>query len=454
MLSIAGAVACTDATAPARLKGPTLLAVQVESVTVGAQLQMTVSAPSAVEVTYSSGGDEPPLAIRGDLAAGAGTLDLTRLVSGRTYSFTARTVGADGTLGTPLGGTFITPPLPDDLGQVKFTASGAPTQPLIMLEVLGTAGFQGFVAVDTRGQVVWHWRTQGAPQGWTRRANGNFVLNDLGQGLYEVTPDGALVHELQFDFFGPTPHHDLIATPQNTLLFLSQDFRTPAGMPTIWGEAIYEWNPESGAIAKRWTAWDWFDPSTDWTARSTPLDWLHANSLAVGAHGNVILSLNWPSQVLSISPDWSRIEWRLGGKGSTFAVEAAAEFSGQHSVTMPSEGHVLMLDNGRARSDGREYSRVLELVLDTTAMTAKRGWDWQPAATVWAPYVGLTRRLPNGNTTVFFGLPAGTRGATGPVASYEVRPDGTIAWSMVVGNVTSVYRGAPMPSVGAERPAP
>jgi hypothetical protein len=454
VLLVTAAVGCSESTAPPAFPRATLLAVQVDSVSVDARLQVSVSAPSAVQVTYTSAPDLPLLEVRSDVSPADGSLALTRLVAGRVYSFTARAMAADGSLGPAHAGAFTTPPLPDDLRQVELSASGTPSQPLMMLEVVGTAGFNGFVAVDARGDVVWRWRTQGAPQGWTRRANGNFVLNDLGQGLFEVSPAGEVVRELDFDFFGPTPHHDVIATPQNTLLFISQDFRTPPGMPTIWGEAIYEWSPETGAITKRWTAWDWYDPARDWSDRSTPLDWLHGNSLAIGTHGNVLLSLNWLSQVVSISPDWKGIEWKLGGEGSSFAVDADAEFSGQHSVTMPADGRVLMFDNGRARSDGRQFSRALELVIDTAAHTARKAWEWQPATPMWAPYVGLTRRLANGNTTVFFGLPAGFRGATGPVASYEVQPNGGVAWSLVVGGVTSVYRGAPLETVGGERSIP
>lgn len=451
---LTAAAACSDAVAPAPSRGAALLSVQVESVSVGAVLEVSLAAPATVQVIYASGADEPPLQLRRDLTPDDGLVALTRLAPGRVYSFSARAVTTDGTLGPALFGTFTTPPLPDDLRPVQFTAAGTPSEPLVMLEVVGSAGFNGFVAVDARAQVVWRWRTRGAPQGWARRANGNYVLNDLGNGLYEVSPNGDLVHELDFDFFGPTPHHDVIVTPRNTVLFISQDFRTPPGRPTIWGEAIYEWSPESGLLARRWTAWDWYDPAKDWSDRSTPLDWLHGNSLAIGTHGNVLLSLNWLSQVISISPDWTRIEWKLGGSGSTFAVDSDAAFSGQHSVTMPAEGHVLMFDNGRARADGREFSRALEIVLDTVARTAKKHWEWQPATPIWAPYVGLARRLANGNTTVFFGLSAGLRGATGPVVSYEVRPDGGVAWSLTIGNVTSIYRGAPMESVGFEQPVP
>jgi hypothetical protein len=451
LLSIVAFSACMDATASVSVPTPPALrSVEVDSVTIGARLRVSVAAAALVRVTYSAGPDEPTLQMERALTSEDGAVVLERLLHGRTYGFSARAVSASGVEGPATAGSFTTPPLPDDLASEQFEATGSPSESLLMLDLIGKSGFTGFAAVDDRGQVVWYWRTVGPPQGWTRRANGNFVLNDLGNGLREISPNGDLVRRLDFDYFGPTPHHDLIATPQNTILFISQDFRTPAGSPTIWGDAIYEWTPESSALVKRWTAWDWFNPATDWSDVSTPLDWLHANSLALGPHGNILLSLNWLSQVVSIAPDWSHLEWRLGGNGSSFAIDSAAAFSGQHSVTMPLEGHVLMFDNGRERADGAQNSRALELVLDTVARTATKYWSFEPVVRAWAPYVGLARRLTNGNTTVFFGLPSGYRGATGPVASYEVQPDATVRWSLIIGNVTSVYRGVPMTSIAGE----
>jgi hypothetical protein len=451
ILLVAG---CSEFSAPRRAAPPLVLtSARVDTVSLGARLSIGVDATMAVRVRYWPDSASDTLMVQANVGPADDSVVLTRLRRGTTYRFSADAIAGDGADGRALSGSFSTPPPPPDLADLKFELTGAPTDSILMLSPHGTAGFTGFVAVDYTGAVVWYWRTTGAAGGWIRRANGDFVLIDLGYGLFEVTPDGELVRHLDNGTSGATPHHDLVATPQNTVLFISQDTRTVSGR-AINGEAIFEWAPESGQLTKRWTAWDWYDPSKDWSDVSSDADWLHANSLSLGPHGNIVLSLNWLSQVISIAPDWTRLEWRLGGETSTFTVDSAAAFSGQHAVSIPLEGHVLMFDNGRERPDGAKYSRALEIALDTVTHVAHRYWEFSPATPTFAPYLGYAERLQNGNTEVFFGLPAGPFGdqvATGPISAYEVRSDGTVAWRMSVTNASSVYRGQPLRSIAGER---
>jgi hypothetical protein len=449
------AAGCSEVSGPlARAAPPALASARVDSVSLGATLRVGVDHAANVRVRYWLDAAPDTLVIETSVGPASSVVVLTRLRRGATYRYSVDEIGGDGAEGPRLSGSFSTPPLPPDLADLRFEPTGTPTDSILMLSPRGTAGFHGFVAVDYTGAVVWYWRTAGSAQGWTRRANGNFVLNDLGFGLFEVTPGGDLVRRLDYGTSDATPHHDLVATSQNTILFISQDVRTVGGDRVIWGEAIFEWAPESGQVTMRWTAWDWYDPSRDWGDKSTDADWLHANSLSLGPHGNIVLSLNWLSQVISIAPDWAHLEWRLGGETSTFAVDSAAAFSGQHAVSIPREGHVLMFDNGRDRPDGTQYSRGLEVALDSVTHVAHMVWEFRPAASPFAPYLGYAARLPNGNTEVFFGLPDGPFAgdvATGPISAYEVRPDGTVTWRLDVGNASSVYRGEPFGSVGGER---
>src|SRR5688572_15403666 len=143
----------------------------------------------------------------------------------------------------------LRPPIepPPDLAAVTFTATGRPTAPYVLLEIRHDSGFQGFVAVDGHGRPVWFFRTEGGPVGATRRANGNFVFLDRARGLLEVTIEGQVVRELsQQQRPGRFIHHDVVATPQNTILFIAEDVQLWRGEP-LTGEAIWEWQPESGS---------------------------------------------------------------------------------------------------------------------------------------------------------------------------------------------------------------
>ncbi|CAN5859081.1 hypothetical protein BH11GEM1_BH11GEM1_24840 [soil metagenome] len=436
--------ACRDGTAPGVPLASIRSVVPDTTVNGDIRLEYALTTTSAIDIEYW---DTPThrLRLHRDAAPAKGSVALAQLRAGQQYQYSLTVTDGRGRTGDKRTGEFATPGLPDDLLQTTFTATGTATSRLTMLEL--NDAYQGFVAVDDVGRPVWRWRTHGAPQGFTRRANGNFVFNDVGSGLFEVTVDGGVVHELPpLPAGARVPHHDVIATPANTILFIAQETRG-----AITGDCIWEWNPETGEATQRFSVFDFYDPAVDWAARSLTYDWVHANSLALGDHGNVILSLNWLDQVISIAPDWQSIEWKAGGRASTFAFDAGVAFQGQHTASLLPDGHLLLFDNGRDRTGDQRYSRGLELALDRRAGTAHVVWAFRPTPDIYAPYVGATQRLANGNTLVFFGLPSGfSGGATGPLAGYEVRPDGAVAWSITVGNVKSVYRATPMTSIAGE----
>ena len=436
--------ACRDGTAPTQPL-PIIRSVVADTTSNGdIRLGYVLSGSSAIDIEYWNTPSHK-LLLHHDLPLAQGSVALPQLRAGEHYQYSLTVTDGRGRTGDKETGEFSTPGLPDDLLQTTITTTGTPTSPLTMLELNGA--FQGFVAVDADGRPVWRWRTHGAPQGFTRRANGNFVFNDAGSGLFEVTADGDIVHELRPLAAGTRiPHHDIIATAKNTILFIAQETRG-----AITGDCIWEWNPETDETVQRFSVFDFYDPAVDWGARSLAYDWVHANSLAIGDHGNVILSLNWLDQVISIAPDWKSIEWKAGGRASSFVFDAGAAFQGQHAASLLANGHLLLFDNGRDRTGDQRYSRGLELALDQRAGTAHAVWAFRPSPDIYAPYVGLARRLASGNTLVFFGLPSGfSGGATGPVAGYEVRPDGVLAWSITVDNVKSVYRATPMTSIAGE----
>lgn len=331
--------------------------------------------------------------------------------------------------------------LPPDLAAVTFTAQGRPTAPYTMLELRQTGGFSGFVAVDRAARPVWFFRTQGTAFGFTRRRNGNFVFLDAQRGLVEVSRTGEVVRELAQEARpGRRMHHDVTITPRNTVLFLAEDWRTWEGAP-LNGEALWEWDPEAGTVVRRWSSHAHLDPRLDWGARSIRDDWLHANSVSIGPRGNVVVSFHFLDQVISISPDMERIEWRLGGVRAGVAVDDP--FSGQHTAQEVGAGRVLLFDNGYARTETR-YSRAVEYELHGAA--ASKAWEWRPARDNWARIISGVRRLPNGNSVVTFGTTAApAAGTTGPIEVYEVTPAGQVAWHLVVGGaVSSMYRATPL----------
>ncbi|HSM35679.1 MAG TPA: aryl-sulfate sulfotransferase [Longimicrobiales bacterium] len=417
-------------------------------------LQVDASPAAEVTVDYWTEG-EPRLRITSP-AADAHALLLVRLLAERTYQYEVRAafVG-DSAYADTLAGEFTTDTLPDLLDAVTLTSTGASTPPLTMLE-LRQPTFQGFAAVDATGRVVWFHPTGGASWGWTRRANGNFVFLDTRDGLNEVTPAREPVASLAAAQ-GELIHHDVIATPQNTLYFMSRHQQSFEGIPWT-GEIIWEWDPQDGAPLERWNSFDHLSPATDTTSRSHPGDWIHGNSLDLGPDGLVLLSSPFLNQVIAIEPDFSAIAWRLGGANATIATDSAGTFDFQHTAAQLAADRVLVFDNRGGREGPLEYSRALELEIDFDADTAREVWSFRAPNDNYAPIISGARRLANGNTMVTFGLRHDFRGSRGPIEVYEVDPAGTVVWHLVVDGPDLMYRATPFEAIAdevvVEAPAP
>jgi len=250
---------------------------------------------------------------------------------------------------------------------------------------------------------------------------------------------------------GQRIHHGVTVTPQDTLLFLTFDPRNVDGQVRN-GEALWEWNPTTDAIDKRWSAFDFIDPRIESGARSVPEDWLHANAVSIGPRGNIVVSLHYLDQVVSLTSDFRAIEWRLGGARSTYALDPAHATSGQHSVFEVAPNRVLLFDNGVTRADGARFSRAIEFVLDPGGGSVATAWEYRPNPSIWAPVFGSVRRLPNGHSVVAFGAPTGQLGATGPVVLHEVSPSGQRLWSLLLSLPPGggIFQADPITSVAGE----
>jgi hypothetical protein len=332
------------------------------------------------------------------------------------------------------------PELPPDLQAITFTATGTLTPRYALVHLFAEKGYKGYALVDSAGRVAWHYRTKDYPFGADRRKNGNFVFMDKGHGLVEVDRAGTIVHDLKQRDPENEMHHAIVVTPRDTVLYLAFDTQEFAGK-RLKGEAIWEWNPDTGEDVKRWRSWDFMDPALDRSAR-TAGEWLHGNSLHVGPGGHVLLSFHYINQVISIAPDWKSIQWRLGGVRQTIAVPADQQTSAQHTAAEIAPNRILMFDN---RTDLQPpYSRAVEYVIEGAA--AKQVWEWKPPNLNYASAVSSARRLSNGNTLIAFGMEKGRNGSSGPTEAFEVTPDGAVKWHLLVEGVMTTFRVEPVNS--------
>ena len=435
------AVACSETTEPP-LPIITNVAVQAAG-PLSRTLSIELDRPGPVSVVYGAGSGTQ-LQVASSQARTEHQVLLTRLRANNRYVFEVRTEADRDT------NEFLTDSLPDDLTAIKFTATGVPSDPLTLLELVQIFDvpdtFSGVVIVDRDGEIVWYRRAQRGVTGTTRRSNGNFVFLDLDLGLLEVTPAGRVVRTLSQEPDDRRVHHDVVTAPNGAVLFLAND-RQVVDDTLIAGEAIWEWVPETDAQRKLWSSFDHLSARSDRGPRYSTTDWLHANSLSISPRGNIIVSLHRLNQIISIAPDYGTLEWRLGGTNATIQVPDNDRFSGQHSAAEVGPGRILLFDNGLERSE--PFSRALEW--EMTGTSARIVWEFRPSPDNWSRAVSSVRRLASGNSFIGFGMSEGLGGSTGPIEVYEVTPIGDVVWHLVVQEgIQLMYRATPLSDIAGE----
>lgn len=439
----AAALACTEASVTAVAQdAPRIVSVRQDSLTGAAQrLTVDLDRPGPVSVTYGPEGGAS-FRLDDETAATRHALVLAHVLADTPHVY-AVTTGAD-----TVRGRFRTTALPPALAALRQEVEGHPTAPLVLLETGERTGFRGLVALDRDSRVVWYCDIGGLIHGALRRHTGTWVVVDPRYGLREIDATCSMRTGLPRSP-GRTIHHDVAEAPDGSILYLAREERA-VGDSTLTGDLIRRWTPETGADEEVWSPFGVLDPATDWGEHSRTGNWLHANSLAVGPRGNLVVSLAHLNQVISITPDLSGLEWRLGGPDATLPVVEGLPFSGQHTADEIAPGRVLMFDNGLDRDEA--YSRAVEYALDADG--AREAWSFRPARDNWSRVVGSARRLPGGNTLVTFGASDRQNGSSGPIEIYEVTADGTVVWHFVAGgHLDMIYRATPISTIAGEHEA-
>jgi hypothetical protein len=404
---------------------------------------ITLERPAPVEVTYGAPGT-PVLRLTADSGSVTYRITLPRLRADSEYRLQVG-IPEEGGVHESIFGTASLPP---ELGRINLETTGEPSLPVALIEIAGApqGEFTGLLIVE-QGEIVGYVNVPLALFGMTRRANGQIVVLQSQSGLSSYRLDGSLAHNLPQTGPGVAYgriHHDVTATPSNTILFITNDTARVDG-ELVTGEALWEWNPETGFVVKRWSAFDHLDWRTERgreSTRSNAGNWLHGNGIQYGPRGNVIMSLRNINQVISIAPDFQSVEWRLGGDNPTLAIPDGDRFFGQHYVSEPALNRLLVYDNGFERPgctsppDAPCYTRAVEYQIDPIAQTATKVWEYRHSPDIYAALVGSARRLPNGNTVVLFGMSVQNE-SSGPITAVEVNQQGDVLWRLTVPNTAA-----------------
>ena len=178
--------------------------------------------------------------------------------------------------------------------------------------------------------------------------------------------------------------HEFLITPQNTALILSYTTAT-ANLTSIGGPAdqtvidgvVQEIDISTGQVLFQWNSADHVPYSQSEqplpASASTPWDWFHINAVKLDTDGNLLIDARDTWTTYKVNRFNGNIIWQLGGKDSSFALQAAPGqvldnaneiFAWQHDPEAIGNDEYTFFDNESSGNPLLPYSRAITVKLD------------------------------------------------------------------------------------------
>jgi hypothetical protein len=208
----------------------------------------------------------------------------------------------------------------------------------------------------------------------------DYIYNDHYQPIATVQAGGGLSAD----------GHEFLITPQNTALILSYTTAT-ADLTSIGGPAnqtvingvVQEINIATGKVLFSWNSANHVPYSQSEqplpASASTPWDWFHINAVHLAGDGNLLVDARDTWTTYKVSRHTGHIIWRLGGKDSSFKVQAAPGqvldsaneiFAWQHDPEQTGPNTFTWFDNESSGTALLPYSRVITVKVNYARRTA------------------------------------------------------------------------------------
>ena len=319
----------------------------------------------------------------------------------------------------------------------------------------------GDVATDFRtqtylGQPVLTWfqsggqRAQGGPGGpGGPGPNGpsgtDYIYNDRYQRIATIRAGNG----------DATDFHEFLITPWNTALILADTVAT-ANLTGIGGPAdqrvingvVQEIDIKTGRVLFQWNSaahvpyTDSYEPRPP--SPSTPWDWFHINAVHLDTDGNLLVDSRNTWTTFKVNRHTGQIMWQLGGKHSSFRLQAAPGqaldhagkiFAWQHDPEAIGGGEYTLFDDesgGNLLGSSRVVTVRLDLVTRVATLVKS---DDQPEGQV-AQVMGNAQTTTGGDLFVGWGAL--------PYIS-EFSPSGKLLFNAKLPAGVSTYRAYLLP---------
>src|ERR1700742_431878 len=308
----------------------------------------------------------------------------------------------------------------------------------------GTATYaNGPEILDQNGNVVWFHAVpagQEASDFRTQTYNGQPVLTWWqGTGFGGLAKGTDYIYNSQYKQIATVnagnglsaDGHEFLITPQNTALILSYTTAT-ADLTSIGGPSnqtvidgvVQEIDIATGKVLFQWNSADHVPYSQSEQAlpasASTPWDWFHINAVHIDTDGNLLIDARDTWTTYKVDRHSGNILWQLGGKASSFTLQAAPGqslnnagdiFAWQHDPEPLGNDEYTVFDNeaagvGNTGVDPTAQfglSRVVKFKLDERAHTATLLKSYNQPDALTAPSQGNAQTTADGYLLVGWG---------------------------------------------------
>jgi hypothetical protein len=225
--------------------------------------------------------------------------------------------------------------------------------------------------------------------------------------------------------------HEFLITPQNTALIISYTTAT-ADLTSIGGPSnqtvidgvVQDVDISTGQVLWQWNSTDHVPYSQSEqplpASASTPWDWFHINAVKFDTDGNLLIDARDTWTTYKVNVHDGSIIWQLGGKASSFTLQAAPGqtlnnageiFAWQHDPEALGNDEYTIFDNesagaantGTGSTAELGLSRVVRFKLDERSHTATLLQSENQPEGLTAPSQGNGQTTADGNLVVGWG---------------------------------------------------
>jgi len=270
-----------------------------------------------------------------------------------------------------------------------------------------------------KGQPVLTW-WQGTGLGGLAKGT-DYIYNDQYQQIAAVNAGNGLSAD----------GHEFLITPQNTALILAYttgtaDLTSIGGPPnqTVINGVVQEIDIKTGKVLFEWNSADHVPYSQSEqplpASPSQPWDWFHVNAVKLDTDGNLLIDARNTWTFYKVNHHTGDIIWQLGGKASSFQLQAAPGqslndageiFAWQHDAEAHGHNIYTVFDNesagvantGSNANSEFGFSRSVTVKVDPRSHTATLIKSYNQPEALTAPSQGNSQVTEDGNTVVGWG---------------------------------------------------